>query len=76
MINNFIDDRQTTIDAAETVETRPANVRELFTFETGLVLETIGKMFLNIPPFNDHINSGTGKMLISIGKKLKGTNTL
>ncbi len=73
MINNFIDDRQATIDAAETVEARPANVRELFTFETGLVLETLGKMFVSIPPFNDHIDRNTGRMLISIGKKLKGS---
>ncbi|MBI5944833.1 MAG: hypothetical protein HY864_10735 [Chloroflexi bacterium] len=73
MINNFIDDRQATIDAAETVESHPASVRELFTFETGLVLETLGKMFVNIPPFNDHIDRNTGQMLISIGKKLKGS---
>jgi hypothetical protein len=46
-------------------------VRDLVPRETGQVLETLGKMFVNIPPFNDHIDQNTGRMLISIGKKLK-----
>lgn len=72
MINNFIDKRSATReDSCDTLDVQPSNMRELFTFETGLVLETIGKMFVNIPPFNDHIDPNTGQMLISIGKKLK-----
>ena len=49
----------------------PAAVRDLFTAQTGQALITIGKMFVNVPPFNDHIDHNTGQMLISIGRKLK-----
>ena len=73
MINNFIEKQRSTDypDSSSTADVQPVNVRELFTHETGQVLETIGKMFVNIPPFNDHIDQSTGKLLISIGKKLK-----
>jgi len=72
MINNFIDKCSAAREGScDTMDVEPSNMRELFTFETGLVLETIGKMFVNIPPFNDHIDPNTGQMLISIGKKLK-----
>jgi hypothetical protein len=73
MINNFIEKQRSTAypDSSSAADVQPANVRELFTYETGQVLETIGKMFVNIPPFNDHIDQSTGQLLISIGKKLK-----
>lgn len=73
MINNFIEKQRSTVypDSSNAVDVQPANVRELFTHETGQVLETLGKMFVNIPPFNDHIDRNTGQLLISIGKKLK-----
>ena len=73
MINNFIEKQRSTADSdlSDPMHTHPGNVRELFTHETGQILETIGKMFVNIPPFNDHIDRNTGQMLISIGKKLK-----
>jgi len=69
MTTNFIEKQKST--SLSTVDTQPTNVRALFTHETGQVLETIGKMFVNIPPFNDTIDQNTGKLLISIGKKLK-----
>jgi len=69
MTTNFIGKQKST--SSSTVDTQPTNVRALFTHETGQVLETIGKMFVNIPPFNDTIDQNTGKLLISIGKKLK-----
>ena len=73
MINNFIEKQRSTADSdmSHNVDAHPGNVRDLFTHETGQILETIGKMFVNIPPFNDHIDRNTGQMLISIGKKLK-----
>jgi len=66
---NFIEKEKPT--SSSDVSAQPASVRALFTQETGQVLETIGKMFVNIPPFNDHIDQNTGRLLISIGKKLK-----
>ncbi|MEW6405581.1 MAG: hypothetical protein AB1649_27625 [Chloroflexota bacterium] len=45
--------------------------RDLFTEQTGQALIALGKLFVNVPPFNDHIDRSTGDMLISIGKKLK-----
>jgi len=76
MATNFIEKQHSTVcmDSSETMDAQtsaPSNVRKLFTRETGQVLETIGKMFVNIPPFNDHIDRNTGQLLISIGKKLK-----
>jgi len=56
--------------AAETGSTSSAT-RDLFTQQTGQALIALGKMFVNVPPFNDHIDQNTGKMLISIGNKLK-----
>ncbi|MCI0551836.1 MAG: hypothetical protein L0287_12850 [Anaerolineae bacterium] len=57
---------------SETTETSsPASARDLFTHQTGQVLVEIGNMFINIPPFNDHVDSNTGNLLISIGNKLK-----
>ena len=49
----------------------PASARDLFTHQTGQVLVEIGNLFINIPPFNDHVDSSTGNLLISIGNKLK-----
>jgi hypothetical protein len=48
-----------------------ASTRDLFTHQTGQVLVEIGTMFINIPPFNDHVDANTGNLLISIGNKLK-----
>ena len=47
------------------------STRDLFTHQTGQVLIEIGNLFINIPPFNDHIEPNTGDLLISIGNKLK-----
>ncbi|NOT06439.1 MAG: hypothetical protein HOP27_17750 [Anaerolineales bacterium] len=73
MTTHFIEKKKSTAyaDSSSSADVQPSNVRTLFTHETGQVLETIGKMFVNIPPFNDHIDQNTGKLLISIGKKLK-----
>lgn len=73
MTNNFIEKQQATVCINETQPPAPTNARALFTHETGQILETLGKMFVNIPPFNDHIDQNTGQMLISIGKKLQST---
>ncbi len=69
---NFNDGQKKTAyqTSSNAVDVQPS-ARELFTYETGQVLEVIGKMFVNIPPFNDHIDQNTGRLLISIGKKLK-----
>ena len=56
-------------EATET--SSPASTRDLFTHQTGQVLVEIGTMFINIPPFNDHVDPNTGDLLISIGNKLK-----
>jgi hypothetical protein len=48
-----------------------SQARDLFTEQTGQVLLELGNMFLNIPPFNDHIDRTTGELLISIGNKLR-----
>jgi hypothetical protein len=69
MTTQFIEKQKST--SSSTMDIQPTNLRARFTHETGQVLETIGKMFVNIPPFNDHIDQNTGKLLISIGKKLK-----
>lgn len=73
MTSNFIEKQNSTayMDSSDTTDAQPTTVRDLFTQETGQILEAIGKMFMNIPPFNDHIDQNTGRMLISIGKKLK-----
>ena len=47
----------------------PAN-RDLLTRQTGQLLVTLGHMFVNLPAFNSHIDQGTGKLLISLGRKL------
>jgi len=57
-------------DAAQAVSASSAT-RDLFTEQTGQALIALGKMFVNVPPFNDHIDQNTGRMLISIGEKLK-----
>lgn len=54
-----------------TAVSSPASARDLFTHQTGQVLVEIGNMFINIPPFNDHVDANTGNLLISIGNKLK-----
>lgn len=38
--------------------------------QTGQLLTTLGHMFVNLPAFNQHINHGTGELLISLGNKL------
>ena len=54
------------------VQAPPASSeRELFTRQTGQALITLGKIFVNVHPFNDHIDRNTGQLLISIGNKLK-----
>lgn len=70
MINNLSENKRSTAYPGFTAS-RPDNPRTFFTYKTGQVLETIGQMFLSIPPFNDHINSSTGRLLISLGRKLK-----
>jgi len=45
--------------------------RDLFTRQIGQALLTLGKVFVSVHPFNDHIDRNTGELLISIGKKLK-----
>ena len=54
-----------------TVASDLTSARDLFTHQTGQVLVEIGSMFINIPPFNDHVDANTGNLLISIGNKLK-----
>lgn len=73
MIGNLIEkpEHNTCTHQTNDLSPAPASARRLFTHETGQVLETLGRMFMNIPPFNDHIAQNTGRMLISIGKKLK-----
>ena len=76
MTCDFIEKQKPTLyaDSSRSMDVQtstPSNVRALFTHETGQVLETFGKSFVNIPPFNDHIDRSTGQLLISIGKKLK-----
>lgn len=43
---------------------------ELVTQQTGQILLEIGNLFINMPPFNEHIDEKTGRLLISIGSKL------
>ena len=43
---------------------------ELVTQQTGQILLEIGNLFINTPPFNEHIDEKTGRLLISIGSKL------
>lgn len=74
-MSNLIDKQKTFIcpgrtDTAQTGSTSSVT-RDLFTEQTGEALIALGKMFVNVPPFNDHIDQNTGRMLISIGKKLK-----
>ena len=45
--------------------------RDLFTRQTGQALITLGKIFVSVHPFNDHIDRDTGQLLISLGNKLK-----
>ena len=47
------------------------SARDLFTRQTGQLLTEIGSMFVNVPPFNDHIDRNTANLLISLGKKLQ-----
>jgi hypothetical protein len=58
-------------DSAGESIAQTSTLRDLFTTQTGLTLVALGMMFVNIPPFNDHIDRNTGQMLISIGTKLK-----
>jgi hypothetical protein len=60
-------------DGSCTAQAEPTSsaTRDLFTRQTGQALITLGEVFVNVPPFNDHIDQSTGKMLISIGRKLK-----
>ena len=43
---------------------------ELVTQQTGQILLELGNLFINTPPFNEHIDEKTGRLLISIGNKL------
>ena len=43
---------------------------ELVTQQTGQILLEMGNLFINTPPFNEHIDEKTGRLLISIGNKL------
>jgi hypothetical protein len=45
--------------------------RDLFTWQIGQALITLGKIFVSVHPFNDHIDQKTGELLISLGNKLK-----
>ena len=54
-----------------TETSQSSSARDLFTHQTGQVLVEIGNLFINIPPFNDHVDASTGNLLISIGNKLK-----
>jgi len=47
--------------------------RNLVTHQTGSLLVTLGKMFITLPAFNNHIDNSTGELLINIGRKLKKT---
>lgn len=50
-----------------------ATTRKLFASQTGQTLVALGTLFKHIPPFNETIDTSTGDMLISIGRKLKST---
>ncbi|HEX6270158.1 MAG TPA: hypothetical protein VFZ43_07985 [Anaerolineales bacterium] len=52
-------------------ESRPSYARDVFTHQTGQILLEIGTLFINIPPFNEHVDRNTGHLLISIGNKLR-----
>jgi hypothetical protein len=73
MSNNLIEKQRVYIctDRTDATESASTSTRDLFTEQTGQALIALGKMFVNVPPFNAHIDSNTGEMLISIGKKLK-----
>lgn len=45
--------------------------RDLFTRQIGQALLTLGKVFIGVHPFSDHIDRNTGQLLISLGRKLK-----
>jgi len=47
--------------------------RNFVTHQTGRLLVTLGKMFITLPAFNNHIDNSTGELLINIGRKLKKT---
>ena len=47
--------------------------RNFVTHQTGSLLVTLGKMFITLPAFNNHIDNSTGELLIDIGRKLKKT---
>lgn len=64
-------DNQASLLEAVAAESGHSPVRDRFTDQTGQVLLELGNMFLNIPPFNDHIDRNTGELLISIGNKLR-----
>ena len=49
----------------------PVSGRDLVTQQTGNLLVTLGKMFITLPAFSNHIDSETGELLINIGRKLK-----
>lgn len=52
-------------------QTSHSYARDLFTYQTGQVLFEIGTLFINIPPFNEHVDRNTANLLISIGNKLR-----
>jgi hypothetical protein len=73
---DFVEEQQAwaCVDQARDSDVRSfhaSSARDIFTGQTGQALITLGKIFVNVPPFNDHIDRSTGQLLISLGKKLK-----
>ncbi len=58
-------------DCGPAEEFAPSSGRDLLARQTGQLLVTLGHMFVNMPAFSSHIDPGTGKLLISLGRKLK-----
>lgn len=44
---------------------------ELFTQQTGQLLFGMGNLFIHISPFREHIDEKTGRLLVSLGNKLR-----
>jgi hypothetical protein len=62
----------TSADTTYEVQTLTASPeRDLFTQQIGQALLTLGKVFVSVYPFSEHIDRNTGQLLISLGRKLK-----
>jgi hypothetical protein len=60
------------VDTTAEVQTLTASSeRDLFTRQIGQALLTLGKVFVSVHPFSEHIDRNTGQLLISLGRKLK-----